>query len=339
MSSDGRLKVGVIGAGGIARSMHLPSLGDMPDVEVVALCDLIEQRATEQAARYNVPRTYTLYREMLAKERLDAVFVLVEPSNLFHVVMGCLEAGLHTFMEKPPGITSYQARSLLRAAQAAKRILQVGFNRRHIPLVRQAFEAVCGITRVNQVHGRFMKYGAAAFDKGGVAAFESDTIHAVDLVRWMSGGTAVAAATVQGQVDDVVPNSWNSVIRFDNGVTGVIEANYQTGGRTHTFEVHGAGASAFINLGMGGGECEARMLVATGKSGYSLAAAGWSERGPEIIDGKALAGSDKFYRYYGFYQEDAHFLDCVRHGKEPETNIEDAVKTFELVDLIVSSRI
>jgi predicted dehydrogenase len=339
MSEDTPLRIGVIGVGGIARSVHLPSLNDIPGAEVVALCDLVEQRAIDQASRYSIPRTYTLYREMLRREELDAVFVLVEPGNLFHVVMGCLESGIHTFMEKPPGITSYQAASLLRASQAAGRILQVGFNRRHIPLVRKVVDIMRNATMINQVEGRFMKCGTAAFDKGSVSAFQSDTIHAVDLVRWIADGTPVSAATVCSRVDDVVPNSWNSVVRFDNGVTGIIKANYQTGGRTHTFEVHGAGASAFINLGFGTDACEAQILATEGKGGYSLAATGTGRTGLQVIDGKALAGSDQFYRYYGFYQEDLHFLECVRQGAEPETSIADAVKTFELVDLLASSLI
>ncbi len=334
---DEPLKVGVIGAGGIARSVHLPSLSDIPDANVVALCDIIEDRATKQAEIHSIPRTYTLYREMLEQEDLDVVFALVEPSNMFRIAISCLEAGLHTFMEKPPGVTLYQARSLQRAAEAADRILQVGFNRRHIPLVRKVREIMREATQTNQVVGRFMKCGTAAFDKGGVSAFESDTIHAIDLVRSIADSRPVSAATVCGQVEDVVPNSWNSVIRFENGVVGVVQANYQTGGRTHTFEIHGAGASAFINVGMGGPDCEARIMVVEGKTGYSLASTGAGRRNVQELDGKELAGSDKFYRYYGFYNEDVHFLECVREGKTPETSIQDAVKTFELVELLRSN--
>ena len=61
--------------------------------------------------------------------------------------------------------------------------------------------------------------------------------------------------------------------------------------------------------------------------------------GLQKIDGKALAGSQQFYRYYGYYQEDQHFLECVRQGTEPETSIADAVKTFHFVDLLASSLI
>jgi predicted dehydrogenase len=334
-----KLRVGVIGCGGIAKGVHLPSLHDIEDCEVVAACDLIEERAVTQAQRFSIPKTYVLFREMLAKERLDAVFALVEPCSLFHVVNECLEKGLHVFMEKPPGITSFQARSLARAAQKANRILQVGFNRRHIPLVEQVLRIMRETTSISQVEGRFMKQGSASFDKGSLLSLESDVIHAIDLVRYIAQSEPVAAATVAAQYNDVCVNAWNSVARFANGVTGVIRSNYQIGGRVHDFEIHGPGASAFINLGFGTQDCEARILFGEGKSGYSLAATGDAPVSIQRFDGKKLAGSDQFYRFYGFYQEDVHFLQCVRDNKPPMNSIEEAVKTFRYVDMIASNLI
>ena len=118
---DGRqppenVNVAVIGAGGIARSAHLPSLAEMADVEVVAVCDLIASRAREAADGLAGACVHTLYKEMLAAEgdRIDAAFVLVEPSNLFDVTWHCLDAGLCVFMEKPPGLNSFQCESLAR---------------------------------------------------------------------------------------------------------------------------------------------------------------------------------------------------------------------------------
>jgi predicted dehydrogenase len=334
------MKIGIIGAGGIARNVHLPSLHEMQDVEVVAICDLVESRAKTLAEKYDIPRVYSVYHDMLAKETLDAVFALVEPGNLFHVVWNCLEAGLDTFMEKPPGITLFQAESLCRKAAEMKRILQVGFNRRHIPLVRHVVELVRERTQVTQVEGCFFKYGHGAFDRGSLTAFASDTVHSVDLMRWMAGGTATHAALIIGQYDDYpTVNAWNGVCRFDNGVTGIIKANYRVGGRTHRFEIHGPGVSAFINLGMGGPACEAVLLSHEGETQYSLAARGASEQGVLRLDGKEMAGSDAFYKYYGFYQEDRHFLDCVRTQTQPETSIKDAVKSMRLVEMFVSSAI
>lgn len=337
MSDKQKLRVCVIGAGGIARNVHLPSLTEMDDVEVVAISDVIEERAKERAEQFSIPKTYILFKEMLAKEEPDAVFVLVEPSSHFHVVNACLAAGYHTFMEKPPGITSFQSESLKRAAANAGRILQVGFNRRHIPLVQKVLAIMRENTTITQVEGRFMKYGKAAFDKGGANSLVCDVIHVLDLVRYIADGEPAKVATVAGQDNDVVANRWNSVVEFDNSVTGVIKSNYQTGARVHTFEIHGPGASAFINLGFGGKACDARVLLAKGAAGYSISAKGAGNFALEEIDGMALVGSQDFHRYYGFYQEDAAFLDCVREGSQPMPNIEDAVKTFRFVDMVAGS--
>ncbi|NOY82231.1 MAG: Gfo/Idh/MocA family oxidoreductase [Kiritimatiellaeota bacterium] len=338
---EGPMRIGVIGAGGIARGVHLPSLNDMDDVEVVAICDILEDRARAMAEKYAIPNVYTLYKEMLEHEasELDAVFALVEPGNMFHVAWTCLEAGLDTFCEKPPGINLMQAETLARKAEEAGKILQVGFNRRHIPVVREALDIVRRSTTVTQVEGCFFKCGTGAFDHGSLSAFMSDTIHAVDLVRSMANGEPVAVASVQASHGEPVLNAWNGICRFDNGVMGIIKANYQTGGRVHRFEVHGPAVSAFINLGFGGADCEATILSHHGKAQYSLASRGTGDQGAIRLDGKQLAGSDEFYRYYGFYQEDRHFIDCLKARKEPETSIADAVKSMRLAEMLVAGRI
>jgi predicted dehydrogenase len=342
----GTVRVGVVGAGSMAKRVHLPSLTEIEGAEVVAICDIVPERAQELAQTFSIPGVYTLQREMLEKESLDATVALVEPGSLYHVVRLCLEAGLPTFMEKPPGITLFQARSLARLSAEKKALLMVGFNRRYIPLVQKVKGIIGDRATVTQVEGRFMKEGDAAFDRGSVSAYESDTIHCVDLVRWLAGygenadGPEVRqAATVMSQQNEVVPNMWNSVFQFHNNVTGTIRANYQTGGRIHNFEIHGPGASAFINLGFGGFGCDARVLFGTGGAGYSLAATGAVKLDLQELDGMELAGSEEFHKYYGFYQEEEEFIRCVQEDRVPMTCIADAVKTFELVDLLRRSEI
>lgn len=335
MSAVKKVRVGVIGAGGMCNSVHLPSLRDMEDVEVVALCDLVEEKAQRTAAKFSVPKVYVSYHQMIAKEQLDAIFCLVEPANHFHVVNAALQAKLDVFMEKPPGITLYQAESLMRKSESVDRLLMVGFNRRYIPLVREVKRAFDAITRVTQVEGCFYKYGTGAFDRGSLPAFESDTIHAVDLVRWMAGAVPTEAYTITASHQEPVINAWNSVTRFDNGTIGIIKANYRTGGRVHRFEMHGPGCSAFINLGMGGAQCEGMLLRHDGSQQYSLSAGAAASGSGDVFSGVQLAGSDQFYRFYGFYAEDRHFIDCVQSRAVPETSIQDAVKSFGYVDLIL----
>ncbi|MCK5802253.1 MAG: Gfo/Idh/MocA family oxidoreductase [Lentisphaeria bacterium] len=336
--SEPKVKVGVIGAGGMCNSVHMPSMKEMDDVEVVALCDLVEEKLQRTAEKFGIQKTYTSYHEMLKAEEIDAILCLVEPSNHFHVVMACLNAGKDVFMEKPPGITLFQCESMMRKAEEVDKILMVGFNRRYIPVVRAVKKAFLEITHVTQAEGCFYKYGTGAFDRGGLPAFESDTIHAVDLVRSFVGATPVEAHTFVSAVEEPVSNAWNSISRFDNGAIGLIKANYRTGGRVHRFEIHGPRASAYINLGMGGTQCEAVLLRHSGGQQYSLSAGAAGGDSDSYFNGAELAGSDQFYHFYGFFAEDRHFIDCVKSRETPETSIQDAVKSFRWVDMIVSNQ-
>ena len=338
-----KVRVGIIGCGGIANSVHLPSLRDIAAAEIVAVCDLIEERAQKAADEYGPAKVYTLYQQMLAAEELDAVFVLTEPDQLFRPAQRALRSGRHVFMEKPPGVTTYQAQQLARDAGGAERILQVGLNRRYIPLVRRVLEIVRQHSPITQVEGRFNKNTPATFYDGCTSSFRADTIHAIDAVRWIAGGEPVAAAVVTGSDGDPVTNRWNAVVRFDNGVTGIIRANYRTGGRVHGLEIHGPGASAFVDLGMGGMTCEAEILIHGGGSSHSLAAAGVAKTERISLDGVALAkeqyGSDAFHVFYGYLQQDTDFIESIQQGRQPLMNIEEAVKAMQFVDLLEANPI
>ncbi|NLF62032.1 MAG: hypothetical protein GX574_12880, partial [Lentisphaerae bacterium] len=178
-------------------------------------------------------------------------------------------------------------------------------------------------------------------DKGSLPAFTSDTIHAVDLMRYLSGGRdAKKAAMVINRYDSPIDNAWNGICVFDNDVTGIIKANYRVGGRVHQFQIHGIGVSAFIDLGMGADiSVQSRILSHQGAISYSLASTGAAAENSVILDGKELAGSDQFYRFYGYYFEDRHFIDCVKSGDTPETCIQDAVHSIRLVEQFLASRL
>ena len=332
------VKIGVIGAGGIANGIHLPALKEIENCDVAAVCDLHADRAKAAADKFNIPKYYTLSHEMIANEELDGIICLVEPDRMYRVAYECLDAGLPVLMEKPAGLDSYQAKSLARKTKAEGKLAAVAMNRRHVPVVQHVMKRMRELTQINQVDGVFIKNGSIDDTWHYASAFVCDIVHAVDLVRYLAGSEPEAAATVIMAVDSPVDNAWSSVMRFDNGVTGTLKSNYKTGGRVHTFEIHGPGASAFINLGFGDQSCDARIIHSRGAM-YSMSSGGVGEQGIEYIDGIKLAGGDKYYQYYGYKQEDAEFIDCVAAGRKPLCDIEDAVKTMEAVELLLKSEI
>ena len=95
-----KLKVGVIGCGSIAQHRHIPEYLWNNQVELVALCDINEERATEIAEKYQV-QAFTDYKELLKMEELDAVSVCTP--NYLHapISIDALNAGKHVLCEKP----------------------------------------------------------------------------------------------------------------------------------------------------------------------------------------------------------------------------------------------
>ena len=337
-----KLRVGIIGCGAIAKRIHMPCLAEIENCEVVAVCDHHIEKAQAFAEKYNIPRVYTLHHEFLAQEqgKVDAVFVLVKPDQTFKVVKETLEAGYHVMMEKPAGINDYQANSMARISARTGKVAAVAMNRRHIPVVQEALKRIRAVTDIVQVDGRFMKISDIATGWSYASAYNCDIIHALDCVRYLAGSEVVNAATVIGQYNSPVENAWNSVMLFENGVTGTLRSNYQASARVHDFEIHGSRASAFIDVGFPGrDDATATIIYGDGASIYSAAAAGVNGTNIEVLSARALAGGDEYYQYYGYKQEDQDFVDSILEGRAPLCTIADAAKSMELAELLIRKRI
>jgi len=334
-----KVKIGVIGAGGIANSVHMPSLAEIDECEVVAICDLHEEKAKALAQKYGVKSTYTVYHEMLAKEEMDAVYVLVNPDCTFRVADDCMKAGFHVMIEKPLGIDSYQAHSLARTAKATGKIAAVAMNRRHIPLVQEVLRKLKEVTEITQIDGRFMKFSDIAECWNYASAYNCDIIHAIDLVRYIAGAEPKSAGTVIGRFNSPVDNAWSSVMEFENGILATLRANYQSAARIHDFEIHGPNACAFINIGFADARCEATIIYNGGTMIYSAASAGVGSFRIEQLDGKQIAGGSQYHQYYGYKSEDQDFIHCLLHGGTPLCTAEDAAKSMDMVELLLRGRV
>ena len=332
-------KIMVIGAGGIARSVHFPSLRDIikesGNIEITAVCDLIEERAKSGAAYFGDKTKWGLsYLNMIDEHKPHAVFLLTQPDQSYRMSVECIKRGIDVFCEKPAGATLFQLKSLERMIRDSNVIYQVGFNRRYIPLVKEIYRIMKDTTPITQVSGCFYKNGTSAFFNGAAGALESDVIHVMDLLCMFAGAAASSARTVAANINSEIDNAWNSVLRFENGTMGVIKSNYQTGGRVHLFEIHGPKASAYINLGFGTASCDAKIIFFGGKESYSLASTGTLYDNIGHFDGMDISGSKEMYRFYGYYDEDREFIDCIHTRKTPGANIYEAINAMGMSDLI-----
>jgi virulence factor len=318
---DKKVRLALIGAGGMANSVHYPSLAEMDDVELVALCDLVEDKLHSTADKFGIEKRYNDYQKMLEETAPDGVYVLMPPHHLFDLVIHCLKQKLHVFIEKPPGITAEQTRQMANLAEQQGCLTMTGFNRRFIPAMRMCREKVREVGMLNQCVATFYKYHTAGpYYDGAIDVLSCDAVHAVDALRFMGGDVTKVASSISS-LGREFDTRFTALMEFESGAAGVLLANWQAGAREHTFEMHAAGISCFI---------DANDQVVINRD---------DKRKAEVFTPQEAAGSEENRVFYGFFHQSRHFVDCIKINQEPETCFRDAVKTMELVDKIYHSRI
>ncbi len=138
----GKYRVALIGCGAIA-GIHAQALRNCALTRLSALCDIRREKAEALAASYAQNATiYTDWREMLEKEKPDAVHICTP--HYLHTEMACeaLERGIHVYLEKPTSITEEELDRLLRAERESQARLTVSFQNRMLPEVHAFFSAI-----------------------------------------------------------------------------------------------------------------------------------------------------------------------------------------------------
>ncbi len=130
-----KYRTGIIGCGNIANAKHMPTIAKMDDVEMVAFCDIVRERAEEAAKKFGTPdaRVYTDYRELLADPTIDNVRVLTHNGPHAEITIAALNAGKHVLCEKPMSITGEEAKAMLEARDRSGKILAIGYQHKFSP--------------------------------------------------------------------------------------------------------------------------------------------------------------------------------------------------------------
>lgn len=119
-----KVRIGIIGTGQIAKA-HLNRYSQIPEAEIVAVCDIREDEMQRVAQKYNVANTYADYHELLKREDIDSVDVCVH--NFLHapITIDALEAGKNVYCEKPMSWTYTESKEMYEAAQRTGKMLHV----------------------------------------------------------------------------------------------------------------------------------------------------------------------------------------------------------------------
>lgn len=242
------LNIALIGCGRIAYKHVEAIANNYPQAKLVAVCDLVEERAGEKAQAYlslmkkksldcSNPTVYIDYKSLLHQEEIDIVAIATESGNHAQISLDCLGAGKHVIVEKPMALSTRDADLMISCAKENNVKLCVSHQNRFnltIQKLRKAVEEgrfgriIAGNARVlwNRNRDYYLQApwrGTYAQDGG---CLMNQCIHNIDLLQWMLGGEP---SQIQAMVDNylhpyIEAEDYGTIqIKFANGSIGNVE--------------------------------------------------------------------------------------------------------------------
>src|SRR5690625_5054347 len=237
-----QLKVGVIGCGSIAKFRHLPEYATNKHAKIVAVCDIIEDRAEEVAKEYGA-KAYTDYKEVLADDSIDVISVCLP--NYLHapVSIDALNAGKHVLCEKPMATSREEAEQMIEAASENDKKLMIAHNQRFVSSHEKAKEIIASgkVGKIYSFRTAFGHGGPEGWsvdgrdswffnkDKAFIGAMGDLGVHKTDLMRYILGEEFVEVAgfvETNAKADTDVDDNAVCVLKTESGIIGTLAASW-----------------------------------------------------------------------------------------------------------------
>jgi len=311
-----KVRLGLIGAGGVAQSKHLPAIQRLrtiwEPVEVAAVADIDARQGKKVAHLYGC-RWYQDFQSMLKEEELDGIEVLSPAHSHYEHVLASLEHGLPVLVEKPLTRSLRQSQELCRVAETRKLPIMTVANKRWSPPYRRAKAIVSGGNFGSPV------LWAGKFNLGYdyVDLLEEGTIHLLDLARFFMGDV-VAVNAMETRRSNSNPASVENVVislRFQSGAVGSLHTSKTSLSLKPWERVEVYGLAKWLAV-----EDQRDLIFHSSEAGPTQS---WSPVVPNT-----LLFDEEFGGYVG---EVENFLQVIRGAERPGVTGWDGHRACELV--------
>lgn len=340
------LKIGVIGVGSISE-YHIKPYMKNPEAEVVALCDLNEERLKKKGKEFGAAHLYTDYRELLKNDEIDSVSICTWNNSHAEIAVAALEAGKHVLVEKPLSITVEEAVAVQKAAEKSNKVAQVGFVRRfgdNTKILKRFLDAgdlgelyyakASILRRLGNPGGWFSDR-----ERSGGGPLIDLGVHVIDLCWYLMGkpkavsvtGNSYSLLGNRSNVENIdfykaadydpgkndVEDLTNALIRFENGASLLVDVSFTLHAKEDTVSVKVYGDK-------GGAEIEPELMLVTEKHNTIL------NIDPQV-DNKA------FNFIQAFESEINHFVECCLGKSVTIAPVSDGVEVMKILSAIYES--
>jgi predicted dehydrogenase len=360
MSVGGKkLGVGVIGANRWAQAAHLPAFAAHERVELVAICDVLPERARAMQAQFGAAKVYVDHRELLADPDIQAVDVCTPTHTHLALSLDAIAAGKHVLCEKP--LHTQAGPAFAAAAAAAEKGVRtkLGFTFRYSPAIRQIkrWIAAGALGDIFHIHGfeqnsQFLdpdfplrQLGAdVPRDRLVPASIIGYGSHLLDLLRWLGGEFHAVAASMKNFVPErqvvgmsgrqkiQVEDATIALVEFASGAQGLVQSSYIAVGNYPGVEirVYGSKGAAIARLITEGGIAET----------LKRAEADAVEFKDVMLDAACFPqGTTLQTPWPELYYRNLirHFVDEILEDSPQECTFHDGAKSQQIVDAIIAA--
>jgi predicted dehydrogenase len=333
-----KLRVCFIGAGNHSFRNIYPTFQYAP-VDLVAICDLSEQKAKDYARQFGAQRFYTDYKEMLKTEKPDAVFIVASyyadgRVQATDIALEALKLGVHVWMEKPTASSVQEIEQLITASRESGRYAMTGTKKMFFPSVDKVKQIISTpeFGRTSSIYVRYPQKMPSLEDRQNLAntrSFLDHIFHPASIIQFLMG-------KVKHLSYEWEPFNGGSVtnIQFVSGAIGTLHLTAGISGSSplERLEVIGEGANAIVENGVKLTYYRKAALPKYGRSSSFLvddevAPLHWE---PEFSLGQLY---NKNIFYLGYVQEVVHFCESIIAGTPPEKGtLEDALEILKIFE-------
>ena len=350
MNAATELRVGIVGCGGIANGKHMPNIKKVPNVKMVAFCDLVLERAERAAKEYGTPdaKVFTDYKDLVALADVDVVHVLTPNYAHSFISVAALDAGKHVMCEKPMAMTYAEAQSMCEAAKRNNKLLTIGYQSRSTSssqylkkLIKEGELGDVYFIKCPAIRRRGVPGWGVFIDKaqqGGGPLIDIAT-HSIDNALFITGmydvESVMGSSYLKLGKTQMESNEWGSYdidkfttedaafafVKFKNGCTMIVETSWMLntleGGST-IFCGDKAGASLGDEITING------------------------NKGPNLYTHKikALPKNRMYFKDNNFSAEEyeqRQWYAAIREGTELLTKPEEAAVVTKIIEAIYTS--
>ncbi len=326
-----KVGVGLVGSQFIS-SIHAEALKTVSEAEIIAVMSPTKGNAKEFAAKHGIPHHFTNLDEMLSMEEIDMIVIGAPNSLHCEIALKGAKAGKHIVVEKPLCMNLAEADLMIDTCKKANVKLmyaeELCFTPKYVRLKALLDEGALGrpvLLKQSEKHDGPHADHFWDVEKSGGGVTMDMGCHAIEFFRWMNGRKPIksvyAQMTTSVHKDKTIGDD-NAIIilEFENDVIAIAEESWtKLGGMDDRAEIHGSEGVAYADV-----------LQGNSIQTYSKKGVGYAVEKAGNTKGWSFTMYEEIWNY-GFPQEFAHFVDCVKNDKKPAVTGEDGRAVLEVI--------